>query len=387
MHVCYLMPPIERYSPISGGALSTCAMQQTRHLLQRGYEVSVLSDVVEEPYQVGRLYPVRVERRDTLNKVQRLVSRVRRTAHRWDWLYYEYYLASVRQTLRKLASKPDAVIMFNDLQTPQFVRQELPEAKVIVRLSNEVRTQQRDFRPISAAVDTFVTVSSYVRDWTQRTYNVSQSQIRVIPNGADPVTFHPREGYLEPTEPVRVLFIGRLNHDKGPDIAADAVAELQKEGLPVALTVAGAVWWYGNENQNQDPFVQEMMRKMERTQAQYLGHVNRHEVPALIRSHDIVCVLSRWNEPMSQTVFEAMASGCALLSSNRGGLPEGCGDGAILVDPYDFPTVVEHLRRLVLHPDQLREAKERARRRAQQSTWGMNVDALETVLRDGKGRA
>lgn len=380
MHVCYLLPPIERYSPVSGGALATCAMQQARRLIARGHEVSVLTGVVEEPYDTGRVYPVRVERRDTLSKTQRVISRVRRVANRWDWLYYEYYLSSFRKTLASLSTKPDAVIVFNDMQTPRYVKAAVPDAKVILRLSNEVSSQQPNLGPSLSAVHTFVPVSSYIRDWTRKTYGVADERLVVIPNGADLDTFRPRADYLEPQTPVKVLFIGRLNHDKGPDIVADAVEVLQKEGLPVALTVAGAVWWYGNENQLADPFVREMMAKIERTQATYLGHVPRAEVPELVRSHDVVCILSRWKEPMAQVTFEAMASGCALVSSDRGGLPEACGNGAILVDPDNFEGVVAQLRRLVSDAEFLKTQKQHALARAQVATWDMNVDALEQVL-------
>ncbi|MGA2163148.1 MAG: hypothetical protein ABSH36_01610, partial [Solirubrobacteraceae bacterium] len=51
----------------------------------------------------------------------------------------------------------------------------------------------------------------------------------------------------------RVLFLGRIDPNKGPDIAADAVATLRAEGLQVKLTVAGGLWFYGHGREMEDP--------------------------------------------------------------------------------------------------------------------------------------
>lgn len=99
--------------------------------------------------------------------------------------------------------------------------------------------------------------------------------------------------------------------------------QVRHEGRRVELTLAGATWWYGCENQMVDPYVREVLQGVEEVGGTYLVHVTRNQVPKLIRRHDIVGVSSRWNDPMPQVVFEAMASGCALVSTQRGRDP-GC---------------------------------------------------------------
>src|SRR5205823_230809 len=99
-----------------------------------------------------------------------------------------------------------------------------------------------------------------------------------------------------------------------------------------------------------NPYFRALHAKMESANARYIGHVNRPDVPSVIRDHDIVFLLARSNDPCPLVMFEAMASGCAVLASNRGGIPQGCGNGAILVDPDDFEGVVQALRPLISHP-------------------------------------
>ena len=41
----------------------------------------------------------------------------------------------------------------------------------------------------------------------------------------------------------------------------------------------------------------------------------------LIKS-DISVVCSRWDEPFGRTALEASSSGCAVIITNKGGLPE-----------------------------------------------------------------
>ena len=99
--------------------------------------------------------------------------------------------------------------------------------------------------------------------------------------------------------------------------------------MPISLTVAGGLWFYGHGDEMNDPYFRLLKSKMDAAEASCLGHVVRAEVPELIRDHDVVCVLSRSQEPFSLVALEAMASGCAVIASNRGGLPEACGGSGL----------------------------------------------------------
>ena len=123
-----------------------------------------------------------------------------------------------------------------------------------------------------------------------------------------------------------------------------------------------------------------MRESLARAGAVSLGHVTRERIGEVFRQHDVVCVLSRWNEPFGLVALEAMASGCAVVASDRGGLPEACGDGAILVDPDDPAAVRATLRRLVTDPAALAEAKTRAWRRARTASWETVADRFERLV-------
>jgi glycosyltransferase involved in cell wall biosynthesis len=155
---------------------------------------------------------------------------------------------------------------------------------------------------------------------------------------------------------------------------------LQKEGLPVELIVAGGLWFYGHGKEMEDPFFRELKGKMDSVSADYKGHVTRHDVPALVRSCDISCVLSRSNDPNPLVCLEGMASGCAVIGAKRGGIPDAFGEAGILVEPDNFDEVVSAMRNLVTNPDALVEQKKKSVLRAQNATWSNTVDKLEALV-------
>ena len=379
MHLCFCNPPGEYYSPVSGGAIATIVMEVSRQLIARGHRVSVVTACNGDPvYPVGMLEEVVFPSRADLKLPRRVLSSFARRIHGWDWPYYDHHRRAYRAAIHKL--RPDAVIFFNDLVSPVWLRRELPRARIALWLQNEWNTRQRDLRPLIASTDTFLTCSEYIRRWTAVTHGIPFNRLTVAGSGVDLDTFTPRSTDLERSSSLRVLFLGRIDFNKGPDIAADAVMALRQEGGQVQLTVAGGLWWYGHGGEERDPFFRLLKGKMEAAQASYLGHVPRACVPELLRTHDVVCVLSRSREPFALVTLEAMASGCAVVASNRGGLPEACGGAATLVDPDDFDAVLQSLRALAQDPALLRRQKQRALERARRAPWRICADVVEKTL-------
>ncbi|HWE03315.1 MAG TPA: glycosyltransferase family 4 protein [Tepidisphaeraceae bacterium] len=385
MHIVQLLPPIEYYSPVSGGAIATVAMQHSRHLLQLGHRVTVLAPDTSDPvYDAGSFVPLKPATRQTLNFFRRRLSGLRKKIYRWDWPYYEHYLRSFRKAIKSLAAPPEVVIVHNDLVSPAHVKRAVADTRVVAWLHNEIRTDQKNALASSVAVDQFVAVSDYINSWTRDEHGFEGGKLTTVLNGVDLGAFFPERGFLTPRplgEPLRVLFVGRLDPNKGPDLAADAVSALRAEGLPVSLTVAGGLWFYGNEGQEADSFFRALKQKMDAAGANHVGYVTRAGIPALIRSHDVVCLLARSNDPCPLVALEAMASGCAVLASNRGGLPQATGGAALMVDPDDNRAIADALRSFATCSVTLRLYKERSVQHAAAADWSRRTLQLERLLK------
>jgi glycosyltransferase involved in cell wall biosynthesis len=382
MHFCFLNPPNEFYSPNSGGAIATIVMQTARALLQRGHQVSILSPSNEDAwYEVGSVVPLPIPVREDLSFFRRRLAGLSRRLHQWDWPYYGLYRRSFAAALRRLDPMPDVVIAFNDLVASRYIRRKLPHARIIVWLQNEQRTNQSGSRLASslAATGHFLACSRYIKDWTCRTHSISSERVTIAPSGVDLEAFRPLECPSRRTGILRVLFLGRIDRNKGPDLVADAVAALRREGLHAELTVAGGIWFHGNNNPMSDPFFRSLQEKIHKAGGTYLGHITRDRVPSIFREHDVVMVLSRSNEPFGLVSLEAMASGCAVIASDRGGLPEACDGAAIMVDPENLPSVIASLRILATSPDRLQIQRSKSLERARRVPWSATAEVVERV--------
>jgi glycosyltransferase involved in cell wall biosynthesis len=74
------------------------------------------------------------------------------------------------------------------------------------------------------------------------------------------------------------------------------------------------------------------------------GYRDHPDVLSEMRRAAIVVVPSRWQEPFGLVALEAMASGAAVIVSNRGGLPEVAGEAAVYVDPDDPAAIAAAIR-------------------------------------------
>lgn len=255
----------------------------------------------------------------------------------------------------------------------------------MLRLSNEVVTNHRRPSDLHDRLDLVIACSDYIRDWILQTYRLAPEKVVRVHNGINLQEFYPAPDYLDSPfiqgqGPLRVLMVGRVDASKGGDLVAQGVAQLKKENLPVHLQLAGAVWFYGNENQDKDPYYQYLQSLLVQAEAEYLGHVPRYALSELFRQADVACAPSRWNEPFGNVPLEAMASGCALISSGRGGLREFCTGAAQIINPDDQDDFTQALRKLATDKEFLQCQKQKSLARAAQHSWDKIVDQLEPLL-------
>jgi glycosyltransferase involved in cell wall biosynthesis len=83
----------------------------------------------------------------------------------------------------------------------------------------------------------------------------------------------------------------------------------------------------------------------------------------LLSSASIYCLVSE-KENASISILEAMASGCAVITSDQSGCPEMVGDAGVLV-PFDQPEKLAHaIQELIKNPQIMSDLGNKARKRA-----------------------
>jgi glycosyltransferase involved in cell wall biosynthesis len=150
-----------------------------------------------------------------------------------------------------------------------------------------------------------------------------------IPNALDlehyPSKLH-RGDYL--------LFVGRMNHEKG---AHRAVAIAMELGLPLKL--AGKV----REPREQEYFA-EFVEPHLGDGIEYLGEVNHGTKVELLQNARATLFPIEWEEPFGLVMIESMACGTPVIATRRGAVPEVIEDGrsGVIVDTWrEIPAALE----------------------------------------------
>ena len=177
---------------------------------------------------------------------------------------------------------------------------------------------------------------------------VRRPEISVVPCGVDVDHFQPDGPTLPRGELHRLVIVGRLVQRKGVDDVIRALALVPR----TELLIAGGpdVAELGDDSEvRRLILLAAKMRVLDRVRL--LGRVSRSELPALLRSADIV-VCMPWYEPFGMVPLEAMACGRPVVASAVGGIVDTVVDGATgtLVRPQRPDMLAHALRRLLADP-------------------------------------
>lgn len=207
---------------------------------------------------------------------------------------------------------------------------------------------------------TFVAVSSSTATAWRHLVPVSQ----VVLNGVDLQAWQvgPGAGPL--------VWFGRLVREKGPDLAIRAARDA---GMPLLL--AGPI--------SDERYFDDEIRPMLGDGVDYLGHLPRAELTAVVGRARASLVTPRWDEPYGLVAAESLACGTPVIGFARGGVPEVVDDNcAILVGPDDVSALAD----AVLRWRSLSRGD--ARRRAESHCAGARmIDEYEQLYRDLAGVA
>lgn len=220
-------------------------------------------------------------------------------------------------------------------------------------------------------------------------YDADASRIEVIPPGVDVHLYSP--GSDRATERSRrelgiplhakvILFVGRLQRLKGPQVLLRAVAELVERRPRHNLKVIICGGPSGTGLERPDEFL-DLAEELD------LGDVVRflrprppEELVSLYRAADVVAVPS-YNESFGLVAMEAQAAGTPVVAARVGGLPIAVADGetGLLVDGHGPERWADALEELLADDSRRIAMASAAPAHAAEFSWERTVDKLLSV--------
>ena len=180
----------------------------------------------------------------------------------------------------------------------------------------------------------------------------------IIPNPVDRFVWHTSES--SSARPPIALFVGKIEAQKAPEILAESIGILLKEGCEAQAYFIGR----GSGERDGLPYIEWLRRLADAVGGcKVLGKVSQDELVRLMRESRVVVVPSRFdNFPM--VAAEAMASGKPVIATTSTGTAEIIRGNDIgrLVPAGDARALADALRPFLEDPKLAREVGERARR-------------------------
>jgi glycosyltransferase involved in cell wall biosynthesis len=342
------------YPPLGGGS-SPVTRRLAQALVKRGHEVDVVTTGYKDLPKLEDDRGVRVMRvaalrsRPDMSYLPELASYVAAglvRTHRlvrsndYDVCHAHFMLPTglIPYALSCLSAFPPYVVTVHGSDMPMYN----PD-----RFNRVHRTTPPLLRRIARRGKAIVAPSSAMVNLIREQLGGLDDKLIRIPYGID------LDGLRPAAKESRVLVAARLFERKGVSAVIDAMSGISTNGF--SLDIAGDGPQRGNL---------EADSHKRGVRPSFHGWLDRHRMNELFaKSRIFVLATSIDNFPSS--LLEAMAAGCAIVTTRAGGCPEVVGDAALLVDPGDVQALRDSLASLMRDPDLCARLGARARARAE----------------------
>lgn len=359
------------YPPLGGGASSVTA-DLAQEFAARGHHVDIVTMRYDEYPRIEDDSGVTVYRTPSLRKSKsvcrthemlsflptgfcRAVNLLRK--HKYDVIHAHFLIPTgiISAILSKMFSIPSFVTTHGS-DVPNYN----PD-----RFTRMHRIMKPIWRRIVYSHDVIVSPSEYLASLIRKV--ASPAELVVIPNGFDPKTFDTA------TENERKILVSSRHFErKGIQHFFRALAHVETS-WDVIITGEG-------------PYTDVLMELANELgiDVEFVGWITREKLNDLIESSAIY-VFPSSHENCPVALQEAMAAGCAIITSKYGGSAELIGDAGRTIDPTETDTFARALQSLLDNPEERELLQKRASTRIQSKySWDRITTKYETLISELK---
>lgn len=334
-----LLPRRERYAEIGAGAVATVVDGLACFSAERS-SLRVLGTPVNRPLTGASFTPVAL-------------------APFWCGGKTRRYLTGAARLLKGGA---DVVEIHNRPKYAAFLYRALPPTALVLYLHNDPRTMEgsktpSERRKLMSCVRAVICVSEFIRDCFLEGLDDMANKVFIVHNAVDTETLTPLPGAAKRKE---IIFIGRTILDKGPHLLVAAAERLLPRYPDWKVVLVGGRYFGEGKA---EPYEEALFRRVTALggQGEVTGYIPRLQAIKRLQCAAIAVLPSLWDEPIQLAAMEAAACGCAVITTRRGGIPEGIGEAALYLPEETAEAVECLLRDLMDHPESLKAWQQKAR--------------------------
>ncbi len=224
------------------------------------------------------------------------------------------------------------------------------------------------------AADKVVAVSYYTKNEVMRLYGIPDEKIEVVHNAVNrDESQHQYHLVVPPHREKRVLFMGRITYQKGPDYFVEA-ARLVHERMPdVHFVMAGSG----------DMFYR-MIRRVSQLRMgmvfHFPGFQKGHDIERMYASCDLY-VMPSVSEPFGIAPLEAMICDTPVILSRQSGVSEVVRN-ALKVDFWDIREMANKICAVLSYPKIAETMVKNSREDLRRIRWSTAASRLNEIYRD-----
>ncbi len=388
--------PLEQPGTGDAGGLNVYVVEVAKRLAARGVEVDIFTRAVsrDQP-QVAELAPgvlVRhlaagpfedLDKSDLPGQLCQFTFELLRTeaAHapgRYDLVHGHYWLSG---QVGAVAKERWGVPLVQSMHTLGKVK----NAALAAGDAAEPAIRLRGEAEVVASADALVAnTHDEARQLIDR-YDADPARVATINPGVDLSVFRPgsqsqaRQQLGLPADGVVLVFVGRVQPLKAPDMVLHAAAQMIRDDPSLAsrLTIAFVGGPSGTGRQDPDGLIELAGQLGLRDLIRLEPPCPQSELAQWYRAATLVMVPS-YSESFGLVAMEAQACGTPVVAASVGGLRTAVRDGysGVLVDSRDPGRYARVVRDLISSPATLARLRHGARQHASRFSWSATVDSL-----------
>ena len=204
--------------------------------------------------------------------------------------------------------------------------------------------------------DSLIACSASMRDEVATLFGPLVADVHIIRNGIDSTRWR-FANRMQRRGPKRLLYVGRLEYEKGIHDLIAALPRIRRTHPGTTLTIAG-------DGTQLDWLAEQARRHRVAKATTFVGHFAHSQLLGALHDADAVVLPSHY-EPFGIVALEAAAAGAPLVTSNVGGLGEAVINGitGISFAPRDIAGLATAVRQVLDDPEAARRRAVAARER------------------------